>query len=294
MKKKERKIQVTLPHNVVMDGEVLRQIRQHARSETSSEVCGVLIGACEGDTVRVAAGIAGVSAEQAGAHVTFTQDTWQHIYEVKDRDYPDERIIGWYHSHPGFGVFLSDHDTFIHRNFFSAPDQIAWVYDPVSDEEGCFVWHGEEIRRAEKITVADPKGGEGTDERSEPALAEVSRKAAESERGEETDERKQSSYLTWTLTVLSYVVGVLVIFALGVFLSPMFIAPREVQVQVPVPIPVNPATCVPLDPRLQELGSSLCSFLQPSAPAAPGAPTSTPQAAPPAGNELRKDQGGKH
>ena len=62
----------------------------------------------------------GAKAVQGGTHVTFTQDTWEHIYQIKDRDYPDARIVGWYHSHPGFGVFLSDHDTFIHKNFFSA------------------------------------------------------------------------------------------------------------------------------------------------------------------------------
>src|SRR5215470_16937604 len=115
---------------VTMRSEVARQIRQHARSSMKTEVCGVLIGRDRDTAVAVEACIAGENAAQAGAHVTFTQDTWEHIYKIKDSEYPSQRIVGWYHSHPGFGVFLSEHDQFIQQNFFSAATQIAWVYDP--------------------------------------------------------------------------------------------------------------------------------------------------------------------
>jgi proteasome lid subunit RPN8/RPN11 len=138
---------------VVMEAEVARRIRQHGRSSMKAEVCGVLIGREEGNTTLVDACIAGVNAAQGGAHVTFTQDTWEHIYEVKDEKYPDERIVGWYHSHPGFGVFLSDHDEFIQQNFFSSPRQIAWVYDPHSDEEGCFGWDDKRIAKLDDVKL---------------------------------------------------------------------------------------------------------------------------------------------
>jgi len=134
-------------------GDVLRRIRQHARSSMTTEICGVLIGADDNGTTVVEAAIQGEAARQAGSHVTFTQDTWSHIYQVKDAEYPERRIVGWYHSHPGFGIFLSDHDTFIHRNFFSNPGQIAWVFDPVSDEEGCFAWRDGEIVRIDEVAV---------------------------------------------------------------------------------------------------------------------------------------------
>lgn len=138
---------------VAMEAEVARQIRQHGRSSMKAEVCGVLIGREEGNTTIVDACIAGANAAQGGAHVTFTQDTWQHIYEVKDKKWPEARIVGWYHSHPGFGVFLSDHDLFIHKNFFSSPQQIAWVYDPHNDEEGCFGWLGDRIEKIDDVAL---------------------------------------------------------------------------------------------------------------------------------------------
>ena len=139
--------------SVQVDSEILRRIRQHARSSMSAEICGILIGSQKDDTVVVEACIPGEKAAQGGAHVTFTQDTWAHIYKVKDKDYPDKSVVGWYHSHPGFGVFLSDHDLFIHENFFSARHQVAWVFDPHSDEEGCFGWRDGRTKRLTEIKV---------------------------------------------------------------------------------------------------------------------------------------------
>jgi proteasome lid subunit RPN8/RPN11 len=153
---------------LLIDSEVVRLIRQHARSSQKAEICGVLIGQDRDQRIEVAACIEGEDADEAGAHVTFTQATWEHIYAVKDKKFPDERIVGWYHSHPGFGVFLSDHDTFIHRNFFSSPGQVAWVFDPHSDEEGCFGWVGGKIERLTRISVVDRRGGERAEESGKP------------------------------------------------------------------------------------------------------------------------------
>ena len=153
---------------VLVAADVARRIRQHARSQSKTEVCGVLVGGENNGRLEITACIPGVNAAQAGTHVTFTQDTWEHIYKVKDSEYPDERIVGWYHSHPGFGVFLSDHDTFIHKNFFSSEQQVAWVYDPHSDEEGCFGWVGKRLERLSQISIADHKGGEEAGETGKP------------------------------------------------------------------------------------------------------------------------------
>lgn len=141
------KVKIKTQPAVVLEAEVARKIRQHARSSMKAEVCGVLLGTAEDDRTVVEACVAGINAAQGGAHVTFTQDTWEHIYKIKDQQFPDMKIVGWYHSHPGFGVFLSEHDLFIQENFFSSPQQIAWVYDPHTDEEGCFGWIGGKIEK---------------------------------------------------------------------------------------------------------------------------------------------------
>ena len=140
--------------SVRFDAAVLQCIRRHARTSMDAEICGVLLGTMVDGCVFVDACIEGEKAAQGAAHVTFTQNTWEHIFAIKDRDYAQKKIVGWYHSHPGFGVFLSHHDTFIHENFFSAPHQLAWVFDPHSDEEGCFGWAEGKIRRLRRFEIA--------------------------------------------------------------------------------------------------------------------------------------------
>src|SRR5262249_25492218 len=127
---------------------------------------GVLIGSTEHERMIGEACIQGINAAQGGAHVTFTQDTWEHIYKIKDKDYPGQKIVGWYHSHPGFGVFLSEHDLFIHQQFFFNTQQVAWVYDPHTDEEGCFGWIGDKIEKLTAIRVGYTQNIEPSSERA--------------------------------------------------------------------------------------------------------------------------------
>lgn len=226
-------------NDVRMNCEAARQIRQHARSSNKAEVCGVLVGAEEKDFTTVEASIPGANAVQGGSHVTFTQDTWEHIYRIKDRDYPQARIVGWYHSHPGFGVFLSDHDTFIHKNFFSSPRQVAWVYDPHSDEEGCFGWAGGNLERLSRIVLVDGKGGEGAGEtgKPEPLLIDSTDGELDSRTGATAPSppSEGQAMLRAGMTALSYLSVLVIGFLLCWFLFPHFVA-----------IPVDPSTGQPL------------------------------------------------
>lgn len=70
----------------------------------------------------------------------FTHDTWAYLNDTMQRDYPNQVVVGWHHTHPGFGVFLSGHDLFIHRHFFSEPWQVALVVDPRKQEFCFFQW----------------------------------------------------------------------------------------------------------------------------------------------------------
>jgi proteasome lid subunit RPN8/RPN11 len=228
----------TLPQPAVLvDGEVIRQIRQHARSCSKTEVCGVLIGDERKNSVVIEACIAGLNAAQAGTQVTFTQDTWEHIYKTKDKDYPSQRIVGWYHSHPGFGVFLSDHDTFIHKNFFSSPLQVAWVYDPHSDEEGCFGWSGNRIERLSEISVKDHRGGEEAGETGKPEPVGAQGDAEEMDRALIEEEPPAPDWVRWTVLVGSH----LLVLAIG-FLLAWFLFPRVLV----LPVPVDPQTGRPM------------------------------------------------
>jgi proteasome lid subunit RPN8/RPN11 len=129
---------------VVMKQSVLDEIHSHGKSSPEAEICGVLVGNVYRDSagpwLYIDHSIRGDSAVNRAAQVTFKAETWTHIQNVMERDHADERIVGWYHTHPGFGIFLSGMDLFIQDNFFNLPWQVAFVYDPSSGEEGAFIW----------------------------------------------------------------------------------------------------------------------------------------------------------
>jgi proteasome lid subunit RPN8/RPN11 len=204
------KVRVSTQPVVVMEAEVARKIRQHARTSMKAEVCGVLIGNTDHERMTVESCIAGINAAQGGAHVTFTQDTWEHIYKIKDKEYPEHKIVGWYHSHPGFGVFLSEHDLFIQQNFFSNPQQVAWVYDPHTDEEGCFGWVGGNIEKLSAIRVGYSQDVEITGTAAQEFEEDDNGGPLDSMVRTDRDQRSaEPAWMKWTTRVLGYLAIVL-------------------------------------------------------------------------------------
>ena len=139
--------------------EVHAALWKHAGEDTSVEICGVLVGTWHRDEVgpfvKVVESIRGEGAETRFAEVTFTHQTWAKINAEMDTTFAHLKIVGWYHTHPDFGIFLSDRDRFIQEHFFSGPGQIAHVIDPVRGTEGVFIWRDGKPTLAEHFWVGD-------------------------------------------------------------------------------------------------------------------------------------------
>src|SRR5262249_40782336 len=263
---------------VVMEAEVARKIRQHARTSMKAEVCGVLIGSTEHERMIVEACIQGINAAQGGTHVTFTQDTWEHIYKIKDKDYPGQKIVGWYHSHPGFGVFLSEHDLFIQQNFFSNPQQVAWVYDPHTDEEGCFGWIGDKIEKLTAIRVGytqsmEPSSARASDyEENDDSFTDRAMRSASEPSGSE-----EPVWVRWTSLTLGYVAVMILGFAGGFLFREHQLAPFMDRYQLIMEHPVE--ACRALMDSLRTVPAPAGGPAQPPPP-----PPAQPGKAPPPEN----------
>jgi proteasome lid subunit RPN8/RPN11 len=133
----------------------------HVFAHPEGEVGGVLVGrVVRAGRLEIIGAIPALRAVGHRASVTFTHDAWAEIHTTMERKFsPDQRIVGWYHSHPGFGIFLSEHDLFIHRNFFYDTSQIAYVVDPYAATEGIFGWRDGQVEKLlERRTPRDPIG----------------------------------------------------------------------------------------------------------------------------------------
>lgn len=165
---------------VVVRQAVLDAIRRHGAANIKVEVCGVLVGQVHRDAhgpyLLIHACIAGAAATSHAANVTFTAKTWAAIHDQMDRHYPDDKIVGWYHTHPAFGIFLSEMDVFVQANFFNLPWQVAFVHDPVGLDEGMFIWRQGTPVREPILVEADPPGTQLP--AAEPALDLTDRSGA--------------------------------------------------------------------------------------------------------------------
>jgi proteasome lid subunit RPN8/RPN11 len=150
---------------------VLDLMREHGEETPDVEVCGVLVGTvyqnADAGFVYVEDVIRGHGASGRNSAVTFTAETWSYIDKQMDEHHRGKRIVGWYHTHPGFGIFLSEMDRFIQDHFFNAPWQTAMVYDPQSTEKGMFAWREGKTERVD--FVVDDGSGPGGATRVLPA-----------------------------------------------------------------------------------------------------------------------------
>jgi proteasome lid subunit RPN8/RPN11 len=139
--------------------EVHKSLWRHAALDTSVEICGVLVGSWHRDQagpfVKIVESIRGEGAQTRFAEVTFTHETWAKINSEMDTKFSNLSIVGWYHTHPDFGIFLSDRDRFIHEHFFTGPGQIAHVIDPIRKTEGVFIWRNATPSLCEHYWVGD-------------------------------------------------------------------------------------------------------------------------------------------
>lgn len=136
-------------YRVFLDGKVHEGIAAHAAADTSVEIGGVLIGHWakddDGPFLVVSDFLRCDAATSRSGEVTFTHEAWNDIHREMDTRFADKKIVGWYHSHPNFGIFLSERDRFIQQHFFGNPGQVAYVVDPLRKLEGLFVWKNGKI-----------------------------------------------------------------------------------------------------------------------------------------------------
>lgn len=129
---------------IIVRPEALAEIEEHSDSQTASELGGVLLGrAYEHDDhtfVEVEAALPALSEDRGPFHFTFNADVWSAINREREASYPGLQIVGWFHTHPGLGVFFSADDVVVHTAAFVMPWHIALVVDPLRDEAGFFGW----------------------------------------------------------------------------------------------------------------------------------------------------------
>jgi proteasome lid subunit RPN8/RPN11 len=124
--------------------QALKEVQKHASENCDREVGGILVGKYkvgqENIYLITVQGI--IRAKHTINHINsvcFTPETWWAVSQEFEERYSSQfLLVGWYHTHPGHGIFLSSHDKFVH-NSFNKLYFIALVIDPTNNKYGFFM-----------------------------------------------------------------------------------------------------------------------------------------------------------
>jgi hypothetical protein len=116
-------------------------IRQHL-AERNVELGGLLIGSVyDVDStgrfiVSIEKFVRSDSAESTGVSLKMDTHVWSDARVAASEG---QTVVGWYHSHPGLGVFFSGTDRKTQKAFFNHDHCVGLVIDPVRGQQKWFM-----------------------------------------------------------------------------------------------------------------------------------------------------------
>ncbi len=137
------------------------KIKEHLTKDSYNETGGILVGQAyfcpskKTHYTEIVGAIPALYTVGNRVHFKFTPECWQEIFSRQKQDFPETTIVGWYHSHPGHGIFLSSTDINTQQSSFKQIWHIAIVYDPIRHEIGFF--HGSDGKFIDPIYLQAQK-----------------------------------------------------------------------------------------------------------------------------------------
>lgn len=152
------------PMTVFVERQAEAKLIHHLSIDRYNETGGVVVGEayfCQKTRkhyTEIVGSIAATHTVGNAVHFQFTPECWSSIFRNQKQYYPGTTIVGWYHSHPNHGIFLSGTDLNTQRLSFNKIWQIAVVFDPQRREIGYF--YSAEGKEIEPIYLGNSSASE--------------------------------------------------------------------------------------------------------------------------------------
>ena len=136
------KVEMVITPEFMITAPVLAEIIRYTAERQPLEAGGALLGKLTAGQVEISACIPAPDAISSETAIIFTPQAWVGIDAVHRRCYPELLPCGWFHSHPGLGIFLSATDYHSHYDHHRCYYQLALVLDPLRQQLAFFGWNG--------------------------------------------------------------------------------------------------------------------------------------------------------
>jgi len=116
----------------------LLKMLKHGRAGVPMEVMGLMLGEFVDDYTINVVDVFAMPQSGTGVSVEAVDPVFQtNMMEMLKQTGRPETVVGWYHSHPGFGCWLSGVDVNTQESFEALSDRaVAVVIDPVQSVKG--------------------------------------------------------------------------------------------------------------------------------------------------------------
>ncbi|ANB13913.1 proteasome regulatory particle lid subunit RPN11 [Sugiyamaella lignohabitans] len=116
----------------------LLKMLKHGRAGVPMEVMGLMLGEFVDDFTVHVIDVFAMPQSGTGVSVEAVDDVFQtRMMDMLKQTGRDQMVVGWYHSHPGFGCWLSSVDINTQQSFEQLnPRAVAVVVDPIQSVKG--------------------------------------------------------------------------------------------------------------------------------------------------------------
>ncbi|NLK20866.1 MAG: LysM peptidoglycan-binding domain-containing protein [Epulopiscium sp.] len=138
--------------NIYLEDYVYTYLYQYAKTNRGEEKGAALVGYYTEELGKKAAIISGAIQFEdlfCEGEVLVTEPQIKEMQKKINRYFPDCELMGWMHTQPGYGIFLTTQDIRIHQDYFRESYQSFMIIDPIENAEAFFIWDEEEIKSAE-------------------------------------------------------------------------------------------------------------------------------------------------
>ena len=134
----QKQIHLDTGETVYISGMALLKMLKHGRQGIPNEVIGLMLGSFIDDYTVQVVDVFPTPQSATGTSVEAIDEPFQaNMIELLKKIGRKENVVGWYHSHPGYDVFLSDVDLMQQKHWeMLNPRCVAVVVDPVKSVRG--------------------------------------------------------------------------------------------------------------------------------------------------------------
>ncbi|WP_058485902.1 LysM peptidoglycan-binding domain-containing protein [Defluviitalea phaphyphila] len=141
---------------IYIEDYVYTYLYQYAKFNRGEEKAAALVGNYveEADKkMTVISGAIKIDSTLSEKDNFLTDEKIDDINKKIDMYFPDSELVGWMHTQPGYGIFLTTRDLKIQKQFFKKPYQTLMIIDPIENTEAFFMWDKKEVRSVEGYFV---------------------------------------------------------------------------------------------------------------------------------------------